>query len=187
MEPEPEPEAEPGSISEEFLQTLVKSLKSEITASSVGLPRAYETGTFWHRARDPIFALNAARTSISGMNPRELYFLDVFLWLPCLKTGLPGEPESLHCIQANCMGRLVRRVKGLHRDYSLLTNRRECNIRTCGKSYQGTDPGTVSQMSRALQESFPGMADRAQCLLDANIIQLLSPPEQPLTNRFYPS
>ncbi|KAJ7153309.1 hypothetical protein C8R46DRAFT_1357190 [Mycena filopes] len=126
---------------------------------------AYAYGTFWQLARDPIFALEAARKGRAGVNPRELYFLDVFLWLPGLKTRLPGEPEFLRCLQPSCLGRLTRkgynskptarRVRGLHRDYFLLTNRLECNLPGCSKSCQGTDPGVVSQMSDALQASFP--------------------------------
>jgi hypothetical protein len=53
----------------------------------------------------------------------------------------------------------ARRVKGLHQDYFLLTNRLECvkSAGGCGAKFQGTDPMILSQLSRSLQQSFPGM------------------------------
>ncbi|KAK6993005.1 hypothetical protein R3P38DRAFT_3372035 [Favolaschia claudopus] len=108
VEPESQPEAEKGSICEGFLQTLVTQLRHEI--NRFGRPTAYEHGSFWQRSRDPIFALDAARKSDGGMNPRELYMLDTFLWLPGLKTRLPGEPDILVCPRVNCTGRLTRKA-----------------------------------------------------------------------------
>ncbi|KAK7005521.1 Werner syndrome ATP-dependent helicase [Favolaschia claudopus] len=179
VEPESQPEAEKGSMCEGFLQTLVAQLRNEI--NRFGRPIAYEHGSFWQRAREPIFALDAARMSDGGMNPRELYMLDTFLWLPGLKTKLPGEPDILKCPRVNCTGRLTRkgynsnptarRVRGLHRDY-FLTNRLECNLAACGKSYQGTDPRIVSQLSRELQESFPAFIT-ARAAIDKNLLSLM--------------
>jgi len=53
----------------------------------------------------------------------------------------------------------ARRVKGLHQDYFLLTNRLECVKSTggCGTKFQGSDPAILSQLPRTLRESFPGM------------------------------
>ncbi|KAK7015367.1 hypothetical protein R3P38DRAFT_3570813 [Favolaschia claudopus] len=130
-EPESHPEAERGGICEGFLQTIVTNLQAEIKNNKSGRPSVYDQGTFWYRARDPVFALEATRLSEGGMNPRELYMLDTFLWLPGLKTKLPGEPHVLTCPQPHCLGRLTRkgynskptarRVQGQHRDYFLLS------------------------------------------------------------------
>jgi hypothetical protein len=52
----------------------------------------------------------------------------------------------------------ARQVKDLHRDYFLLTNILECakNTGGCGSKFQATDPSILAQLSRTLQEAFPG-------------------------------
>jgi hypothetical protein len=99
----PPPEAEPGNISEQFLYTVVAKLKLEI--SQYKRPKIYSEGTFWIRPRDPVFALDASRFGSNGeqcINPRELYHLDIFVWLPGLPVGLPGEPDHLLCPKCHC-------------------------------------------------------------------------------------
>ena len=149
-----------GNISVQFLKTVLASLKAEIETNNK--PKIYSDGTFWHRPRDPVFAL-AMSNQEGNLNPRELYHLDVFVWILGLKNRLPGEPTQILCPTASCSGKLVRHgynsnpiarpVRGLHRDNFLLTNRLRCE--DCKKSFQGTDPKILEQLSRGLQESFP--------------------------------
>lgn len=97
------PEAEAGNISEQFLHTVVAKLKLEISQHKK--PKIYSEGTFWIHPRDPAFALDASRFGTDGercINPRELYHLDVFVWLPGLPSGLPGEPDLLLCPKCHC-------------------------------------------------------------------------------------
>lgn len=108
----PPPEAIPGNISEQFLLTVLTKLKLEI--NQYKRPKIYSEGTFWVRPRDPAFALDASRFGTDGeqcINPRELYHLDIFVWLPGLPTGsgLPGEPDRLLC--PKCCFQLVRTGK----------------------------------------------------------------------------
>lgn len=103
----PPPEANSGNISEQFLLTVVARLKREITEHK--RPRIYSEGTFWIRPRDPAFALEASRFGTDReqcINPRELYYLEIFVWLPGLPSGLPGEPDQLLC--PKCQGKLIR-------------------------------------------------------------------------------
>ena len=86
----------------DYLSKLLRSVKGQIDVHHK--PAVYSSGTFWHRPRDPIFALEAARISSSGITPRELYHMDVFIWILGLKARLPGEPEVLHC--PKCSGHL---------------------------------------------------------------------------------
>lgn len=105
----PPPEAIPGNISEQFLLTVLARLKLEV--NQYNRPKIYSEGTFWIHPRDPVFALDASRFGTDGeqcINPRELYHLDIFVWLPGLPTGsgLPGEPDWLLC--PKCCFQLVR-------------------------------------------------------------------------------
>ncbi|KAJ6511241.1 hypothetical protein DFH09DRAFT_1100465 [Mycena vulgaris] len=176
-EPEEPAEAKPGNMSEGFLQSLVEKLKSEIKGCH-GRPDTCENGTFWHRVRDPVFALEAARLTAMdtteeasedkpprGMNPRELYQRDVFIWLPGLPKKLPGELNDT--IQSPPPG-----VRALHREDFLLTNRLKCN--ECGGHCQGTDPHVVSQKSRTLQESFPAYIT-SRAVIDKHLMSLMRP------------
>lgn len=86
---------EAGGVMFEYLKSLIEKIKKEIIEA--GQPLCYKNGTFWHRRRDAVFALEASRMTSSGINPRELYFRDVFVWLLGLPTRLPGEPEVLYC------------------------------------------------------------------------------------------
>ena len=153
-------EGDSGSVSVQFLKTILANLKAEIETNNK--PKIYSDGTFWCRPQDPVFAL-ATSTQEGNLNPRELYHLDVFVWILGLKDRLPGEPAQILCPTAGCSGKLVQhgynanpiacRVRGLHRDYFLLTNQLHCE--DCKKSLQGTDPKILEQLSRSLQESFP--------------------------------
>jgi hypothetical protein len=88
----------------DYLSKLLRSVKGQVDLQN--RPAVYSSGTFWHRPRDPVFALEAARTSASGIVPRELYHMDVFIWILGLKATLPGEPDILHC--PKCSGHLSR-------------------------------------------------------------------------------
>lgn len=104
------PEANPGSISEQFLLTVVAQLKREITDKK--RPKIYSEGTFWIHPRDPAFALETSRFGTyreQCINPRELYYLEIFVWLPGLPSALPGEPDQLLC--PKCRGKLIRTGK----------------------------------------------------------------------------
>ena len=93
---------EEAGVTYEFLKSLIEKLKIEI--KSHGQPESYRNGSFWYRPRDPVFALEASRMA-SGINSRELYHCDVFVWLLGLPTRLPGEPEQLHCPHCQNEGR----------------------------------------------------------------------------------
>jgi hypothetical protein len=86
---------ETGGVTFEYLKSLIEKIKTDI--ADFKQPACYRNGTFWHRPHDAIFALEASRLTPSGINPRELYHRDVFIWLLGLPTRLPGEPEMLHC------------------------------------------------------------------------------------------
>ena len=86
---------ETGGVTFEYLKSLIEKIKTEI--ADFKQPACYRNGTFWHRLRDAVFALEASWLTPSGINPRELYHRDVFIWLLGLPTRLPGEPEVLHC------------------------------------------------------------------------------------------
>ncbi|EDQ99222.1 uncharacterized protein LACBIDRAFT_335234 [Laccaria bicolor S238N-H82] len=163
-----------GNISIQFLKTVLANLKAEI--ETINKPKIYSDGTFWHRPRDPVFAL-AMSNQEGNLNPRELYHLDVFVWILGLKNRLPGEPTQILCPTALCSGKLVRhgyntkpiarRVRGLHRDYFLLTNRLRCE--DCKKSFQATDPKILEQLSRGLKESFPAFLT-SRAAIDKSLI-----------------
>jgi hypothetical protein len=94
-------------VSVEYLTDLKDCLKLEI--AKYGRPKIYQDGSFWYRPRDAVFALEAARQSASGISPRELYYRDVFVWLPGLRVSLPGEPNTLSCPTPECSGTLRRK------------------------------------------------------------------------------
>ena len=182
-----ETDAEMGGVLFEYLKSLIERFKKEIT--DFGHPAVYRGGSFWSRPRHPVFALEASRKTPAGINPRELYHRDVFVWLLGLPTRLPGEPDALRC--PNCKTRQgqyqtlsrkgynsdppARRVKGLHRDYFLLTNRLEC-VKTssggCGTKFQATDPDILAQLSRTLQEAFPAFLT-AHAAVDKNLVSIM--------------
>jgi hypothetical protein len=88
-----------------YLSVLVKKLQVEV--ESKNQPEVYRNGSFWIRPQDPIFALETARKSGSGINPRVLYHPNVFIWILGLKVKLPGEPDYLKC--PKCTSHLQRR------------------------------------------------------------------------------
>ncbi|KAJ7591861.1 hypothetical protein C8J56DRAFT_780924 [Mycena floridula] len=154
-------------ILDEYLEGIKNTIVQDIARS--GKPKCYKAGTFWMRPRDPIFALDEALRS-GLLSPNELYHMDIFVWLPNL---LPGAPTKFICecgAGMNLNGKLLlvcystnptaRRVKDLHGDYLLFTNRFRCperrvNERGCGTSYQGTHPNILAQLPRQLQNAFP--------------------------------
>jgi len=98
-------------VSVEYLTDLKDCLKSEI--EKYGCPKTYQDGSFWYRPCDPVFTLEAARQSASGISPRELYYRDIFVWLPGLYVPLPGEPNTLLCPTPECSGTLHRKSQFL--------------------------------------------------------------------------
>ena len=111
------------------------------------------------------------------------------MWLLGLPKPLPGEPDVLQCPhcksergQYQPLSRkgynsspFARRVKGLYRDYFLLTNRLEC-VKTssggCGAKFQGTDPAVLTQLSRPLQEAFPAFLT-TRAAVDKNLVSVM--------------
>jgi hypothetical protein len=150
-------------VLKEYLKGVLESVKFQIGESCLNWPECYHQGTWWICPCDPVFALYASRECDPAMSPTELYHRDIFVWLP---DRLPGSPDELKCVCGHGLtlngwndNPIARRVKSLHHDYFLLTNRFLCNRRHggCGSSYQGTDPYVISQLPRHLQESFPAL------------------------------
>ena len=100
---------ETGGVTFDYLKALVDKLKKEIEIYNQ--PKIYQNGTFWHCPCDPVFALEASRIMSSGINPRELYHHDVFVWLLGLHTKLPGKPEHLHCPNCQVNNRNSHKLK----------------------------------------------------------------------------
>jgi hypothetical protein len=105
---------ETGGVTFDYLKALIDKLKKEI--ETYNRPKIYQNGSFWHYPRDPVFALEASRITSSGINPRELYHRDVFVWLLGLQAKLPGEPEHIYCpnCQANKYCHKLKRTGVLH-------------------------------------------------------------------------
>jgi hypothetical protein len=99
-------------VSVEYLTDLKDRMKSEIDAQ--GSPQIYLNGNFWFRPRDAVFTLEAARLSVSGISPRELYYRDVFVWLLGLPIRLLGEPATLICPTSGCSGKLHHKSEFHH-------------------------------------------------------------------------
>ena len=165
-------------ILKEYLKGVLESIKFQIAESSLNQPECYYQGTFWIRPRDPIFALYASRECDPAMSPTELYHRAIFVWLP---DRLPGSPDAFKCACGHSLtlngwndNPIARRVKSLHHDYFLLTNRFLCRRKHggCGLSYQGTDPYVMSQLPRHLQESFPALLT-ARAALDKNLLSVM--------------
>jgi Domain of unknown function (DUF6729) len=164
-------------VLKEYSKEVLESIKRQLAQS--GHPECYAQGTFWIRAKDPLFSIHASSARSSGLTPVELYHLDVFIWIP---NHLPGAPSDFHC--PNCQHKLIRngwndnpiarRVKHLHRDYLLLTNRWLCPRESggCNKSYQGTDPHILLQLPRHIQESFPAILT-ARAAVDKDLLSLM--------------
>lgn len=172
---ESEADAVKAGVLQEYLKGVLEQIKTEIKTSKK--PQCYIQGTFWIRPRDPVFALHASSAGSFGPSPTELYHLDIFVWLPQL---LPGAPDTLKCICGHKLTKhgwndnpIARRVKCLHRDYLLLTNRFECSKpHGCGKKVQGTDPQILAQLPRCLQESFPAILT-ARAAVDKSLLSLM--------------
>jgi hypothetical protein len=173
---ESEAEAIKSGVLREYSKGVLEEIKTQI--STRGHPKCYTQGTFWIRPRDPVFALYASTASDTGFSPMELYHLDIFLWLP---NHLPDAPSEFNCTCGNNLtlngwndNPVARRVKSVHRDYLLLTNRWVCRKASngCGTSYQGTDPHVLSQLPRHLQESFPALLT-ARAAVDKGLMSLM--------------
>jgi hypothetical protein len=74
-------------------------LADEIKAH--GKPLCYLRGDFYDRPVHPVFALHRSKIGV-GLDPKELYQREIFVWLPHL---LPGCPEKFKC---TCGDRLSR-------------------------------------------------------------------------------
>jgi hypothetical protein len=59
--------AEAGGVLFEYLKSLIEKIKKEIAEKKQ--PFVYQSGSFWHRPRDPIFALEALWITSTGINP----------------------------------------------------------------------------------------------------------------------
>jgi hypothetical protein len=167
-------------VHDEYLQACLTKIKKDTELH--GRPDCYAKGTCWIHKPDPIFVLDASWSSEAGISPTGLYYLNVFVWLPdlvpnhpdhflctCKKTlcrnGLPHfyldfSTELMQCIGYNS-NPVARRVRGLHEDYFLLTNRFRCVKENrvdpgCGASFQGTDQHIISQLPKHARRSFPG-------------------------------
>jgi len=165
-------------VLQEYMADILAKVKRQI--DSHGRPDCYTRGTFWEHPKDPLFALQASATRITGLSPTELYHLDVFIWLP---DRIPGFSDKFHCscsrhriLSRNGWNEkpIARRVKHLYRDYLLLTNRWICDKKQggCGKSFQGTDPYILSQLPRHFQESFPAILT-VRAAVDKQLISLM--------------
>ncbi|KAK7008393.1 hypothetical protein R3P38DRAFT_3590350 [Favolaschia claudopus] len=120
---------------------------------------------FYDRPPHPVFALHNGM-KVNGLDPRDLYLRDVFIWLPYL---LPGSPKRFICTCGGALSRngfnddpIARRVRHIPDDFFLFTNRFICDDRRlnepgCGKSWQGTDPHVLAQLPRQVQVAFPGL------------------------------
>ncbi|KAK7017601.1 hypothetical protein R3P38DRAFT_3559537 [Favolaschia claudopus] len=127
------------------------------------MPLCYVRGTFYDRPPHPVFALHNGM-KVNGLDPRDLYLRDVFIWLPYL---LPGSPTRFICTCGGALSRngfnddpIARRVRHIPDDFFLFTNRFICDDRRlnepgCGKSWQGTDPHVLAQLPRQVQVAFP--------------------------------
>jgi hypothetical protein len=169
-------EAAQTGILEAYLVDVLGRIKAQVL--KYGQLLCYSQGTFWIRPRDPFFALHASSSREAGLSPTELYHLDTFVWVP---DRLPGVP-NLKCICGNKLTRngwnenpIARRVKCLHRDYFLLTNRMRCEKskgKGCGKNFQGTDPHILVQLPRHHQEAFPALLT-ARAAIDKDLMALM--------------
>ncbi|KAK7019948.1 hypothetical protein R3P38DRAFT_2536008 [Favolaschia claudopus] len=148
-------------IHKQFL-ALKARLDSEIKIHK--MPLCYTRGHFFDRPAHPVFALHNSMKG-AGLNPRDLYLRDVFIWLPYL---LPGCPKRFLCACGAALSRnagfnddpIARRVRHIPDDFFLFTNRFVCDGRRlnepgCGTSWQGTDPHVLAQLPRHVQVAFP--------------------------------
>ncbi|KAH8109627.1 hypothetical protein DFH11DRAFT_1474484, partial [Phellopilus nigrolimitatus] len=138
--------------------------------------------TFWIRPQDPYFALKKA--AFTELKPQTLYHPSVFVWLPHLLTDI----KDLYCPDPSCkkLGSLIskgwnsnpvaRRVVGLSSNYYVMTQRVACSMSAskhgCGKTFNLTDPGILSQLPKALAESFPALLT-ARSGIDKELMALL--------------
>jgi hypothetical protein len=139
---ESDAEAHQIGVLEVYLVEVLDCIKAKIQKS--GAPECYFQGTFWINPHDPVFALHASSAHSTNLSPKELYHLDVFLWVP---DHLPGT-SSLKCVCGQKLTHngwnenpIARQVKHLHQDYFLLTNHLQCERPGggCGQNFQGTD------------------------------------------------
>ncbi|KAK7034886.1 hypothetical protein R3P38DRAFT_2518492, partial [Favolaschia claudopus] len=148
-------EAQPGSVLQNQLRGVLKRLLKEI--NKYNMPLCYRRGDFFDRPPHPVFALRCS------LEPTQLYWRKVFIWLPNL---LPGCPSTFKCTCGKPLIRngfndpIARRVRSMPADYFLLTNRFLCPPRRqnnpgCGRSFQGTDPHILGQLPLFVQRAFP--------------------------------
>ncbi|KAK7007114.1 hypothetical protein R3P38DRAFT_2792992 [Favolaschia claudopus] len=133
------------------LVALKARLDSEIKTHH--MPLCYVRGDFFDRPPHPVFALHNSIKG-AGLNPKDLYLRDVFVWLPYL---LPGCPKRFVWFNDDPIARRVRHIPD---DFFLFTNRFICDGRRlnepgCGTSWQGTDPHVLAQLPRQVQVAFP--------------------------------
>ncbi|KAL0956752.1 hypothetical protein HGRIS_002871 [Hohenbuehelia grisea] len=74
---------------------------------------------------------------------------------------------------------IARRVRSLHSDYFLLTNRYRCPETAiaeagCGASFQGSDPVILAQLPRHIQQAFPAYLT-ARSAIDKPLVALMQP------------
>ncbi|KAK7002064.1 hypothetical protein R3P38DRAFT_2356625, partial [Favolaschia claudopus] len=157
--------AETGTDSEIHKQLVAVKARLDNEIKTHQMPLCYVRGDFFDRPPHPVFALHNSMKG-TGLNPRDLYLRDVFVWLPYL---LPGCPKRFICTCGAALSRngelrlrtvLPRRVRHIPKDFFLFTNRFICdglrlNEPGCGTSWQGTDPHVLAQLPRQVQVAFP--------------------------------
>lgn len=87
------------SVLHSYLLAVHKRLRQE--ESQHGKPQCYLRGDFFDRPPHPVFALERSKDTV-GLDPTQIYFRKVFVWLPYL---LPGHPTTFKC---TCSKHLVK-------------------------------------------------------------------------------
>ncbi|KAL0956751.1 hypothetical protein HGRIS_002870 [Hohenbuehelia grisea] len=152
----------------------LNALKSQIAKHK--RPDCYRERTFWVRPRDPIFALDHAWATTPRFSPTELYHLPVFVWLPDF---IPDRQIASN-VQSYNSNPIARRVRSLHSDYFLLTNRYRCPETAiaeagCGASFQGSDPVILAQLPRISSKRFQVSYLTARSAIDKPLVALMQP------------
>ncbi|KAJ7747954.1 hypothetical protein DFH07DRAFT_775902 [Mycena maculata] len=149
------------SVIHKYLKGVVTRLQQEEVANGKSL--CYTRGDFFDRPPHPIFALESSKDT-TGLDPDELCFPMVFVWLPHL---LPGHPDRFKCTCGKPLSKngfhdnpIARRVRDMPTDFFLFTNRYICDSRKvndpgCGTSHRGIDPHIIEQLPRFVQAAFP--------------------------------
>ncbi|KAK7036962.1 hypothetical protein R3P38DRAFT_2432436, partial [Favolaschia claudopus] len=85
--------AETGNDSEIHKQLVALKARLDNEIKTHHMPLCYVRGDFFDRPPHPVFALHNSMKG-TGLNPRDLYLRNVFVWLPYL---LPGCPKRFIC------------------------------------------------------------------------------------------